>query len=388
MKNIVILGSTGSVGKNTLDVIINYPDRFKVRAISAGSNVTLLSKQIEKVKPDIAVLADKTKFKRLKDRLRKTRTKILCGSDKLIDIVRDKSVDLVVVAISGSKALMPLLSAIDSGKDIALANKESLVMAGEIIMAKAKEKKVEIIPVDSEHSAIFQCLYGESKRALKKIYITGSGGSLDKIPKSRLDKVTPQKVLQHPKWNMGKKITVDSATLMNKGLEVIEAMHLFGVSVDNIEVLIHREAIIHSMVEFVDGSILAQLAVTDMRVPIHYALTYPERLPSKYKSLDFSKIVKLTFKRPDLDKFPSLKLAYEVARYGATYPCVLNAADEELVYAYLDRRINLTDIPKIIKKVLVTHKPVRNPNLSDILKVDKDTRELTQSLIEKRERLS
>ncbi len=383
IKNIIILGSTGSIGENTLDVVAKYPDRFKIRALTAGSNDKLLSEQIKRVNPDIAVLADESKLSKLKDKVKRTKTKILSGEEQIIDIARDKKADLVVVAISGSKALLPLIAAIESKKDIALANKESLVMAGEIIMNKAKKNKVKIIPIDSEHSAIFQCLYGNHRGALAKIYITGSGGALDKVPKSKLNKVLPNKALSHPKWKMGQKITVDSATLMNKGLEVIEAMHLFGISPDNIEILIHPEAIVHSMIEFVDGTILAQLSITDMRVPIQYALGFPERLPSKLSKLDFFKIDSLTFKRPNFEKFPSLKLAYQAAKKGNTYPCALNAADEEVVNAFLRRKISLTDIPKIIRRILLQHRPIKNPKLSDILKVNDSAKKLTKELIEK-----
>lgn len=386
VKNIAVLGSTGSVGRNTLKVISKQPDKFKVRALVAHSNAGLLSRQIKKVNPDIAVIADASKIDELKEKTKNTKTKLLAGLDAVIEITQDKKVDLVVVAISGMSALMPLMSAIKNKKDIALANKEALVVAGEIIINEAKKNKVRIIPVDSEHSAIFQCLHGKNINELKKIYITGSGGPLDKIPKSKLKEVTPEVALSHPKWQMGQKITVDSATLMNKGLEVIEAMHLFSVPLDKIKVLIHPEAIIHSMVEFVDGSILAQLGITDMRLPIQYALTFPERIPSPMPGVDFSKISKLTFKIPDVNKFPLLRIAYEAARRGGTCPCVLNAADEELVHAYLKKRIKLTDIPKIIEKVLSRHKSIQHPELTDILNVDKTTKELTKEIIERIER--
>jgi 1-deoxy-D-xylulose-5-phosphate reductoisomerase len=382
-KNVIILGSTGSIGRNALDVLSKHQDKFKVIALAAGSDEKLLARQINKIIPDIAVIADKSKYKKLKNKVRNKKTKILSGSEAVIDIAGEEKADLVVVAISGADALKPLLAAIENKKDIALANKESLVMAGSIIMSKAKERKVKIIPVDSEHSAIFQCLHNKPKDELKKIYLTGSGGALDKVPKVKLSQVLPDEALSHPKWKMGQKITVDSATLMNKGLEVIEAMHLFEIAASNIEVLIHPEAIIHSMVEFIDGSILAQMAVTDMRIPIQYALSYPARFPSKHLRLDFSKIAHLTFKKPDFSKFPSLKLCFLAAEKGATFPAALGAADEVLVGAYLSGKIRLTDIPKIIKKVLLQHKPVKDPELTDILRVDAQVRQLTEELIEK-----
>lgn len=384
IKNIVILGSTGSIGKNTLEVISRYPHKFKVRALTAHSNVNLLSKQIEKVSPDIAVITDENKFKDLKGRTLKTKTKILCGPDGLNEIIRDKRADIIMVAMAGAGALKPLITALEAKKDIALANKESLVMAGDIIMAKVKKNRIKLIPVDSEHSAIFQCLQANSDKELKRIYITGSGGALDKVPKSRFKEVTPKRALSHPKWKMGKKITVDSATLMNKGLEVIEAMYLFNMPLDKIKVLIHPEAVIHSMVEFIDSSILAQMALADMRLPIQYALSFPERFTSSVASLDFSKYSKLTFKLPDVGKFPCLKLAYKAAEKGRTYPCALNAANEEVVHAFLLNKIRLTEIPKIIEKVLSLHKPIKTPKLSDILEVDNLTRELTKELIEKK----
>jgi 1-deoxy-D-xylulose-5-phosphate reductoisomerase len=263
-----------------------------------------------------------------------------------------------------------LIKAIETGKDVALANKEALVMAGNIIIDKARAKKVNILPIDSEQSAIWQCIEGKEKKALKKIYLTASGGPLRGLAKSRIKKITVKEVLRHPRWKMGRKVTVDSATLMNKGLELIEAMRLFAVGINQIEIVIHPEAIIHSMVEFIDGSILAQLSVTDMRIPIQHALTYPKRCPTKLASLDFFKLKKLSFYPPDLDRFPCLRLAGEAARSGGSLPCVLNAANEVAVEAFLNGKINFISIPKVIEKVLTRHRVIAHPTLEDIFKTN------------------
>lgn len=368
VKEVIILGSTGSIGKSTLDVISRNRDRFKVLGLSAHSNTELLLRQISEFKPEYAVIGDTDKAKILESRI-KSRTKILKGKDGLGELLKKKS-DLVVVAISASNALLPVLEALDTASAIALANKEALVMAGHLIMKKAKEKKVKILPIDSEQSAIFQCLKDEQGSAIKKVYLTASGGPLKDVPEKNFRNVTPVFALNHPRWNMGRKVSIDSATLMNKGLELIEAMWLFNLAPQDIEILIHPEAIIHSMVEFIDGVVLAQLAVTDMRIPIQYALTYPARLDSDFKTLDFSAVKKLTFEKPDFKKFPCLELAKEASLAGGSAPCVLNAVNEEAVSAFLDERISFLKMPKVIEKVLNRHKVVKTPALDEILRID------------------
>ena len=371
MKNVVIFGSTGSIGINALKVIKALKDKFRVIGLSANTNTALLKEQIDEFEPEIAVICDTEKSAGFKVK----KTRMFTGEDGLLELASYKNADIVVMAMSTSCALKPLLSAIDAKKRIALANKESLVMAGEIITEKAKLNGVSIIPIDSEHSAIFQCINGQDIKYLKNIYLTGTGGPLRKMAVSKMRLVPPQVAVKHPKWAMGKKISVDSATMMNKGLEVIEARWLFGLPVEKIKILIHPQAIVHSMVEFVDGSVIAQMGVTDMRLPIQYALTYPERVDSGLASLDFVDIKRLNFFKPNFKKFPSLEMAYQAGRQSGTMPCVLNAANEELVKLYLEGKIRLTDIAKGVKKIMKAHKPVKNPGLDEIFKTDLWARE-------------
>ena len=366
MKRIAILGSTGSVGVNVLKVVSQFPDRFNVIGLTANTNTARLGAQIKEFRPLVVGIKDENVVREWKVR----GVKVYTGLEGLVEVATDPRVDLVVVAISGSAGLIPTLEAIKAEKNIALANKESLVMAGRIIMDMAREKKVKILPLDSEHSAIFQCLNGRDKNELSKIYLTASGGPLRDVSAERLNSVSPQQALDHPKWKMGKKISVDSATLMNKGLEVIEASFLFDIAVDKIEVLIHPEAIVHSLVEFVDGAILAQLGTPDMCLPIQYALTYPERVRSKVASINFSKVSRLTFSLPDLNRFPCLSVAYRVAHDAGSSPCVLNAVNEECVAAFLEGKIRLPDIPKILNKVLSKHNKVDEPGLDELLEID------------------
>jgi len=327
-------------------------------------------------------MADSKAADTIKDNIAKLKTKFYAGDQAVINLAKRKDIDIIIMAISGASALLPLIEAIKHSKTIALANKESLVMAGEMVMDLAKKHNATIIPVDSEHSAIFQCLEGKEYKPTK-IYLTGSGGSLRKIPKSKLRNITPRQALNHPKWSMGKKITIDSATLMNKGLEVIEAMHLFNMPLDKIEVLIHPEALIHSMVEFSDSSILAQIASPDMKLPIEYALSYPKRLKAVTKKVDFMENNKMTFFKADTGKFPCLKLAYQAAKKGYTYPVVLNAANEVAVWAFLDKKIKFTDISKIIEKAMKKHKPLKKYNLNDILSVDNQSRLEAEKIVER-----
>jgi len=379
MKRIAILGSTGSIGQNTLKVIERLPREFEVVGLSANSNINILYQQIRRFSPKIVALRDNFSAQALRKKL-DSRIKLLAGEDAAVAIACDQRVDLIVLAISGAAALLPLIKAIETGKDVALANKEALVMAGDIIMRKAKAKNVKILPIDSEQSAIWQCIDGKEKKNIKKIYLTASGGPLRDLNRSEFKKVSLKRVLKHPCWKMGRKVTVDSATLMNKGLEVIETMRLFDVDVSQIEIVIHPESIIHSMVEFIDGSILAQLSITDMRIPIQYALTYPKRCPQDLASLDFFKLQKLTFYKPDTNKFLCLRLAYKTAREGGSAPCVLNASNEVAVDAFLNEKIDFVSIPKVIEGILERHRVVSHPKLEDIYYSDAWAREEAKDL--------
>jgi len=365
MKRVVILGSTGSIGQSALEVIKCFPDEFRVLALSANSNIDLLYRQAKVYHPEYVCVNQKNSALELNSRL-KSGVKVLFGPDGLSKIINTKGVDIVLLAISGAAALSPLLETIESGISVALANKEALVMAGPIIIKRALEKKVKIIPIDSEQSAIWQCLEGQEKRSLKNIYLTASGGPLRNTQRAAFKNISVKQVLKHPRWKMGKKITVDSATLMNKGLELLEAMYLFDTGPDKIKILIHPQAIIHSMVEFIDGVLLAQLSATDMRIPIQYALSYPKRLPNRIKAVDFYRLKELNFEKPNFKKFPCLGLAYQAAREEGTAPCVLNAANEVSVAEFLQGKIKFMDIPKVIEKVLEKHQNIKQPDLNEI----------------------
>ena len=361
-RRIAVLGSTGSIGVNTLKVAVALKKNIKITALSADSNIKLLAEQVKIFKPKIVSVRDGILAAKIKGMI-PGGTKVLFGIRGLNEIASMPDVDMAVFAISGSSCLAPLVAAIKNKKRIALANKESLVSGGSLVMELAKKNNVSIIPIDSEHSAVFQCLEGK-RPYLNKIYLTATGGPLLNIPKSRFDNLNPKFVLNHPKWKMGKKISIDSATMMNKGLEIIEAKWLFGVDENKIEVLIHPEAIVHSMIGLVDESVFAQLSVPDMRIPIQYALTYPGRLKGLAKTIDFLKIKNLTFQKPDLNKFPCLKLAREALKRGGTYPAVLNVADEEAVDRYLDGKIAFSRIPYIIEKVIQRHRCIKKGRLS------------------------
>ncbi|MFH0855307.1 MAG: 1-deoxy-D-xylulose-5-phosphate reductoisomerase [Candidatus Omnitrophota bacterium] len=369
MKNIAILGSTGSIGENTLSVVRNFPGEFRVVALSANSDIAKLSRQVEEFKPACVCVSDKDYAGKF-SKIIKPGVKVFAGVDGLDELVKDKRINQVMFAISGAGALSPLLSALECGKDIALANKEALVMAGPIIGRLSHKTMARIMPVDSEQSAIWQCLKGEDGRVVRNIYLTASGGPLRKLNKRALNRVGLQDVLRHPRWEMGKKITVDSATLMNKGLELLEAMFLFNMDVSKIKVLVHPEALIHSMVEFIDGVIIAQLSVTDMRVPIQYALSYPERLENSLSGIDFCKTGALNFEKPDFARFPCLGLAYEAAKKLGTLPCVLNAANEIAVAEFLKEKLRFSAIPKVVEKAMRLHKNNPDPKLSDIRQID------------------
>ncbi|MEK7868391.1 MAG: 1-deoxy-D-xylulose-5-phosphate reductoisomerase [Candidatus Omnitrophota bacterium] len=376
MERVAVLGSTGSIGTSGLDVIARFPDRFKVCALSTNTNVELLRKQAKVFKPEAVCVSggsgNKGKFGKIM---------VYEGEEGLLRMLEDIKIDTVLVGIVGSSALLPVLTVLDRVKKMALANKEALVMAGSIIMNKAAKNKVTIIPVDSEHSAIFQCIEGSNRKCLRKIFLTGSGGPLLKVGISSFKDITVKQAINHPRWKMGKKISVDSATMMNKGLEVIEAHWLFNMDISNIEILIHPEAVVHSMVEFRDGAILAQMGACDMRIPIQYALTYPDRIDSGIKSPEFSKIKNLNFYNPDFNRFPCMSLACEAGKKQGTFPSVLNASNEVCVREFIEGGIRFTDIPKAIEKVLGLHKSVKNPGLDDILEADKWARVKTKEII-------
>ncbi len=378
MKNVVILGSTGSIGKNALDVIRNLRLDYKVVGLSANSRWELLAKQVEEFKPKSISLADGRWLKKLKDKLPQNSVKILTGTDSVKEMVSKSDVDIVISAIVGAAGLPAAIEVIKNGKTLALANKEALVMAGGLIVSMAKEKGVSIIPVDSEHSAILQALRAGHPNEVKKIIITASGGPFRDYPKEKLSEVTKEEALKHPTWQMGQKITIDSATLMNKALEIIEAKWLFDLNSTQIDVIIHPESIVHSLVEFRDGSVIAQMGLPDMKVPIQFALTYPHRENGNVESLDLAKLGSLNFQKPDIDKFPALRLGYEVAEKGGTMGATLNAANEIAVQAFLDRKIKFTDITKTVEHVMKEHNFIKDPTLQDIMDADAHARKETK----------
>jgi 1-deoxy-D-xylulose-5-phosphate reductoisomerase len=383
MKRLSILGSTGSIGCNTLEIAGMFPDLFDVKAIAAKTNVSLLAEQIQRFSPELAVVFDEERALALKKLLpMETDVRIRYGEEGYRAAATLDSVDTVVAAMVGAAGLMPTLAAIESGKNIALANKETLVMAGEIVMQYAADNDVDILPVDSEHSAIFQCLEGNREEDLDKILLTGSGGPFLKRSKREFAEIKVEDALNHPVWRMGKKISIDSATLMNKGLEVIEAKNLFNVSARSIEVVIHPQGVIHSMVAYIDGSVIAQLGIPDMKGAIAYALSFPKRLPLRQPLPDFAGIGKLTFEQPDLEKFPCLALAYKACEIGGTCPAVLNAANEVAVHAFLEKQISFLNIPEINKEIMARHSAVANPALSDILEADRWARDQAEQVID------
>ena len=382
MRHLSILGSTGSIGRSTLAVAAMFPDRFCVRALTAKNNIPLLVEQIRRFSPDLAAVYSAADARRLKESLDPgRRIQILFGDQGYIAAAEHPEADIVVSAMVGAAGLLPTLSAIEAGKDIALANKETLVMAGDIVMDRARQRKVSIFPVDSEHSAIFQCLAGNRKKDLKKIFLTASGGPFRALPADRFSEITPEMALAHPTWAMGKKISIDSATMMNKGLEVIEAKHLFDVSCEMIDVVVHPQSIVHSMVAYVDGSVIAQMGTPDMKGAIGYALSCPDRLPVNLPVPDFVSIGTLNFEAPDLEKFPCLGLAFSASETGGTLPCVLNAADEAAVAAFLNKRVGFDRIPRVIAQTLEAHRVIANPGLEDILEADRWARIFSEKWI-------
>ncbi|MBW7886901.1 MAG: 1-deoxy-D-xylulose-5-phosphate reductoisomerase [Bacteroidetes bacterium] len=369
MKKLAILGSTGSIGKQTLEVIENFPKEFQATYLSANNNIDLLKQQIQKFRPKAVVILDEQCAKSLTKEFGGT-TKILSGEQALQEIVQQDDVDIVVSSLVGFAGLKPTIKAIEAKKKIALANKETLVVAGEIMIPLAEKHNIELLPVDSEHSAIFQCLVGELPNKIEKIILTASGGPFRNHSLKELETVTIADALNHPNWKMGNKITIDSATLMNKGLEVIEAHWLFGVRAEKIDVVVHPQSIIHSMVEFVDGSIKAQLGAPDMKIPIQYALTYPSRAQAQWPRVNFSKLKEMTFFEPDTKRFPCLELAYSALRSGGTIPAVMNAANEIAVANFLTGKITFNDIPRIIRNVMEQHSSEKQPTLDAIFDAD------------------
>ena len=376
MKKVSVLGSTGSIGTQTLDIIRRDRENFSVSALVAGSNVALLEEQAREFSPEVVAVASIDAAHDLKVRLSDTDIKVVSGEEGILEAASVDSADITLGAIVGIAGLKPVLAAIEAGKDIALANKETLVTAGDIVMARAKEAGVRILPVDSEHSAIFQCLDGRSD--LKKIYLTASGGPFFGKTKDELINVTAKEALKHPTWTMGAKVTIDSASLANKGLEVIEATHLFGVGADKIEVAVHRQSIVHSMVEFCDGAIIAQLGSADMRTPISVALNYPERSSVSGEVLDIFKMGNLTFDKPDTDTFRMLALAYKASEKGGTATAVLNGANEEAVSAFLSGKCKFLDIADMVEGAMENHRIKEKPSLSDIFDADMEAREFVK----------
>ena len=371
MKNISLLGSTGSIGVSTLDVVASHPAEFAVSALAGGRNISLLKEQIERFRPRLAVVIDDEHAEKLKNILNNSATAILSGEEGYREAASFAEADIVVSAIVGAAGLIPTLEAIDAGKDVALANKETLVMAGGLVLRKAAAKGIRIIPVDSEHSAIFQCLQGSDPRSVRRIILTASGGPFLHASREELGVVTPSQALKHPNWKMGRKISIDSATMMNKGLEVIEASWLFGLPATEIDVLVHPQSIVHSLVEYQDGSVIAQLGIPDMRLPIAYALSWPQRLTRSGESLDLAAIGELTFLKPDFERFPALELAFRAAKAGGTMPAVLNAANEMAVTAFLEERIGFYDISRVVEMVFARHERKEEPSLAEILEADR-----------------
>ena len=380
-KHIAILGSTGSIGRQTLEVIQSHPDAFEVEVLTAQNNASLLIDQAKKFKPNAVVIVNEDHYEMVKQALKNDNIKVFSGESSLSSVVQMDTVDMVVAALVGYSGLKPTIRAIEAGKTIALANKETLVVAGDLITRIAKEKGVNLLPVDSEHSAIFQCIVGEFHNRIEKIVLTASGGPFRGMKKNALMKVTKDQALKHPNWTMGAKVTIDSATLMNKGLEVIEAKWLFGLKPEQVEVIIHPQSIIHSIVQFEDGSMKAQLGLPDMRLPIQFALSYPQRLKSDFPRFDFAKYPALTFEKPDTETFRNLALAFSALDRGGNIPCVLNAANEVAVAEFLKDRIGFLEMSDVVEQCLMKLDYIREPRLEDYVETDKLTRIRANELI-------
>jgi 1-deoxy-D-xylulose-5-phosphate reductoisomerase len=380
-KRIAILGSTGSIGTQALEVIAGHPESFEVEVLTAKNNADLLIQQSFVHVPNVVVIGNEEYYEKVKEALKRFPIKVYCGEDAIAQAACFDTVDMVLTAMVGFSGLRPTIEAIRAGKDIALANKETLVVAGEIVMKEAMEQGVSLIPVDSEHSAIFQCLAGEPAQTVEKLILTASGGPFRGRDRTFLNKVTPGQALNHPNWCMGPKITIDSATMMNKGLEVIEARWLFDCMPDQIEVVVHPQSVIHSMVQFTDGSIKAQMGIPDMRLPIQYAFAYPGRLPSDWTRFSFTDYPQLTFESPDMKIFRNLALSYEALRKGGNLPCILNAANEEAVGAFLEERIGFMEIPDVIERTMESSGFIKEPSLEDIIDTDLAARRIARELM-------
>jgi 1-deoxy-D-xylulose-5-phosphate reductoisomerase len=382
-EKIALLGSTGSIGTQALDVISKYPDEFKVEVLTGGNNIDLLTSQAKKFRPDSVVISNKNLYKQLKENLHNTGVKIFAGEEALEEVISGSAADVVLAAIVGYSGLRPTIAAIKSGKKIALANKETLVVAGEIISRLVSAYGEKIIPVDSEHSAIFQCLIGEELKSVEKITLTASGGPFLNLSAEKLLHVTPRDALKHPNWNMGEKVTIDSASMMNKGLEVIEAKWLFDLEPEQIKVIVHPQSIIHSFVHFKDGSVKAQLGIPDMRMPILFALSHPGRLKSELPRLRFEDHPSFTFTEPDLKKFRNLSLAYQALKDGGNMPCIMNAANEAAVNAFLSERIGFMQMPDVVEYALNKNQYVSSPDLESLELYDRAARETAEKFINK-----
>lgn len=383
MKKLSILGSTGSIGVNALDIVAKHPDKFQIVALAGGGNMEKMEEQIKRFRPELVALMEPESVRRLQSSLPGSKTRILSGMEGLMAVASHPEAEMVLSALAGSVGLLPTLAAVRARKTLAIANKEPLVMAGEILQQEARDWGVCILPVDSEHSAIFQALAGHRKEDIKRLILTASGGPFLHTPVEELAKVTPEQALNHPQWRMGKKVTIDSASLMNKGLEVIEAHWLFGVPAPQIEVLIHPQSIVHSMVEYIDGSVVAQMSIPDMRGPIAYALAYPERLDIKLPSLNLFEIGKLTFSPVDPERFPALGLAYQALKEGGTMPAVLNAANEVAVEAFLQGRLGFSQISQLIRQTMARHKPIEQRSLENILQAHAWAKHEAQQMIDR-----
>jgi 1-deoxy-D-xylulose-5-phosphate reductoisomerase len=385
VRGISILGSTGSIGCNTLRVIEALgPEQFRVVALAAGRNTTKLTDQISRFQPELVSVKDEQAAEEIKTSLQRagvSTPRILLGDAGLVEVATHEKADCVVSATVGAVGFVPTLRALEAGKRVALANKETLVMAGELMTRAAQKSGAELLPVDSEHNALHQCLRGEKRSEVRRIILTASGGPFRTRDKAAIQSATVSEAMQHPTWNMGAKITIDSATLMNKGLEVIEAHWLFGYGADEISIVVHPESVVHSMIELIDGSIIAQMGITDMRHAIQYALTYPERCPSELPSLDVARLSSLHFEEPDLERFPCISLAYRALRTGGTLPAAMNAANEEAVQAFIDERISLSDVPLVIENVMDQHETVKASDLDAVLGADRDARATARASI-------
>lgn len=384
IKRVAILGSTGSIGTQTLEVIRQHPDHFSVEVLTAQNNCDLLIAQALEFNPNAVVIGNESNYQKVKEALLPHDIKVFAGQKAIAQIVEMDSIDVVLTALVGYSGLIPTVNAIKAGKQIALANKETLVVAGEIITALAKENRVNIFPVDSEHSAIFQCLVGEYHNPIEKIILTASGGPFRGKDRAFLETVTREQALKHPNWDMGAKITIDSASLMNKGLEVIEAKWLFGLKTEQIEVIVHPQSIVHSLVQFEDGSIKAQLGLPDMRIPIQFALSFPDRLKSDFERFDFMKYPQLTFEQPDLKTFRNLQLAFDALAKGGNAPCILNAANEIAVAAFLNREVGFLEMSDLIEETLAQAKFILHPSLEDYVATDEESRTITSQLIKRK----